>query len=616
MVEIAESTLCLIPQASAKWYDHDTSCYVDDVSDSSWTDTDDESNELDLSLGSYLPFAKRNKPGNAHLQLLRCDLTSISASQMFKDRNGSLDKKEKMTKLWLDNMPVEKHTNRPGLTESEIYDANDCNKSLYDDTRSIKEEDVGKGNKSDEEMDNWCVINSTGTRATPQRWFVITIVFASILVRSFVSVVFGQVNDIFSTFYDVPPDAADWLTNSGPVGTLLVIPAVAYMGKKKTDLRKLCLLMTGSASVGTCLLTAAMMNRETGFVIAIIGQTTMGANNAIAMSIAPLVAGTWFPESEVATALGISFIAVGVGDSLGTYLPPLVVTSSGTFSGFTPEESVQLKLVIIFLSTALVSIATFLIAVACLEERPNFPPSKAEQKRRKDETSAEEQIVFSPLISKTFVLVAFLYGISSASAANSVALLSSMMRDTFGVSGFVQNIDVISGQVMTTMFVCFSVGPLAAGRVLDKTKRHRTTALVGMFGLALGTTGVTLSFATRRVILVYVSHALLGFFMGVSETTLFEIASEVTYPLPQIQFSSVLVGSWMTFFIFYPVVGRIALSVKLNILTSSAVASLLPTAFSITSFLIALLFLKPELRRKNATSDDVTPSERTPLNVV
>uniref|UniRef100_H2XSM7 Feline leukemia virus subgroup C receptor-related protein 2-like n=1 Tax=Ciona intestinalis TaxID=7719 RepID=H2XSM7_CIOIN len=351
-------------------------------------------------------------------------------------------------------------------------------------------------------------------------------------------------------------------------------------------------------SVGTIMLTVAMIDRDIGFVVAITGQTIMGVNNAIAMTIPPLVAAVWFPETEVTTAMASALMAVGAGDAAGSIVPPsIVATSDVIIAGGT-------GLVSMFAVTAGLSLVTFIVAVAHVTEKPAVAPSQAQLRRHTIVTNTQLHPLYK---NKEFILVAILYGSSAASAANSVTLLSTMSRDAMGGIPGDDNYDLIAGRIMTSLFTFFAIGPIIAGRALDRNKKYQTMALIGLAGLVVGTTGTTCSLMRGSVVGLMTSHSILGLFMGVAETALLEIAAEVTYPHPVTTFSSILVMSWMTFFIFQPIVSRYALGNPPIWAKGSTIASLVPTSCAIVCFIVALIFLRPSYNRRRATT------ESTPL---
>ncbi|XP_004227538.2 choline/ethanolamine transporter flvcr2a-like [Ciona intestinalis] len=463
----------------------------------------------------------------------------------------------------------------------------------------------------DGDEESWEELNDDVIMPTMTRWMVLFVTCFSIFIRSFVSVVFGQINDVFSNYYVITPGAADWLTNSATMATIVAVPVVAMVTKYRPNFRTMALLMTGSASVGTMMLTIAMIDRDIGFVVAIIGQTIMGVNNAIAMTIPPLVAAVWFPETEVTTAMASALMAVGAGDAVGSIVPPSIVATSDVIiaggSGFDDSailEKLRFRLVSMFAVTAGLSLITFMVAVAHVTEKPAMAPSEAQLRRRTIVTNTQQPPLYK---NKEFILVAIIYGSSAASAANSVTLLSTMSRDAMGGIPGDDNYDLIAGRIMTSLFTFFAIGPIIAGRALDRNKKYQTMALIGLAGLVVGTTGTTCSLMRGSVVGLMTSHSILGMFMGVAETALLEIAAEVTYPHPVTTFSSILVMSWMTFFIFQPIVSRYALGNPPTWAKGSTIASLVPTSCAIVCFIVALVFLRPSYNRRRATT------ESTPL---
>ncbi|XP_039252367.2 choline/ethanolamine transporter flvcr2a-like [Styela clava] len=492
-----------------------------------------------------------------------------------------------------------------------------------------------------------------------QRWFVLALICISIGTRSFVSVVFGQINDVFSTYFDVGPDAVDWLTNTGSLTTLFAIITLIICGGRAIKLRMLCIFMTATACFSTALLTAAMTDRKYGYMLGIAGQVALGLNNAVAMSIAPMMAATWFPDGQVATAISAPLVSVGIGEALGSFIPGVIVFTSELFSANfessggsgaietelelseDTEAIMRYKLVLLFGIPAAISLIVLVVSFAVFKERPKFPPSEAQAVIREKSllkrqmNAAERSALISVsrssvqansfmnssgtmqlLRNNSFILVTFIYGVVAASASSSITLLSSMLSyvDEDGT-----NADALSGRIMAILWICFTVGPFVTGIALDATHKYREIAIITVIGLTIGSAGIPLSFYTGNFKGLYISHALVGFFMGAAETTMFEIAAETTYPAPELTFASILNTSWVIFFVVYPIAGRIILN-KFEIgEVASAAASIIPAICTAIAALVTISFLKPTYRRQasnhsksNRNSQSIT-NERTPL---
>lgn len=473
-------------------------------------------------------------------------------------------------------------------------------------------------------------------RPSVQRWFVLVVICVSIAIRSFVSVVFGQINDIFSRYFSVNANAIDWLTNTSSVITLISIVVLIAAGGRRIKVRPLCLAMTGSAFIGIVLLTASVMYRDNGYALALAGQIILGINNAIAVSIPPIIAATWFPRGQVASALSTTFVSVGLAEALGSYLPGSALFGddnqdvnfaeiSGTSSTTDDDvDTVGQKLLWLFAIPAILSAGIFVVAIAFFKEQPSYPPSEAQALIRANElrvnvegalsmsrSSMEAANEIAPcegfrlLRSKCFSLVTFTYGVVAASASTSITLLSSILTEMDFADGENSNANSLSGNIMAVLWISFTVGPFIAGLILDRFGKYRPSAIASVCGVLFGTLGIHFAMILNSVVGLYITHAMTGFFMGAAETTLFEIAAEITYPSPELSFSSILNVSWTIFFIIYPVVGRLVIeSESLNV----AYIYLCPTIFNVLSALLTIFSLYPIYRRRAGNERDFEQS--------
>lgn len=469
-------------------------------------------------------------------------------------------------------------------------------------------------------------------RPTAHRWFILIVICVSIAVRSFVSVVFGQINEIFSRYFSVNANAIDWLTNASSVATLFSIVVLIAAGGRRIKVRALCLAMTGSALIGIALLTASIIQRDMGYALALAGQIILGLNNAIAVSIPPIIAATWFPSGQVASALSTTFVSVGLAEALGSYLPGSALFGevdqdsyfseiSGTSSATDDDEIIGRKLLWLFAIPTILSAVIFIVAIIFFKEQPSYPPSEAQALIRANELTVgveEDTLTISRssmeainemapceslrlLKSNCFILVTFIYGVVAASASASITLLSSILIEMNFGDGDKVSANSLSGNIMTVHWISFTIGPFIAGLILDRFGKYRLSAIVSVCGVLLGTVGIQVAMLLNSITGLYMTHALTGFFMGAAETTLFEIAAEITYPSPELSFSSILNVSSTMFFIVYPVVGRLVIESEL---LNVAFVYLCPTIFNVLSTLLTIFSLHPIYRRRAGNEHD------------
>lgn len=652
-------------------YDTETSCYGSEEESSSaiWTNTDEEIETYgrDFSPKYSHPYG-RSVDGDSYLDPKMYKLSSprLSPSQANSSNWRSSFEGNSPLQMYLDKYRYTENLNKLDVNRNNIDDIkqnsmdsiikaggfNNTNLSEFlKDCDTIERCPLSRAVLSvdGDNVENYPspLPHPLHIESSPERWFVLVIICLSIGIRSFVSVVFGQINDVFSSYFNVGAVAVDWLTNAGSLSTLASVIGMIICGGKRLRLRPLCLFMTGTASLGTTLLTAAMTDRDTGYSLAVAGQITMGFNNAVAMSISPLIAATWFPDGQVATALAAALIFVGVGEALGSYIPSMIVFTSGNsnFEDFGSGSSsadlesimeiTRFKLVLLFVIPTGMAICIFITVYFFINENPRFPPSLAQAlireeaiyKRDGDMKEDREHNISSMsrsslaaatswngwsdasnlLRRKSFLIIVFVYGIVAASGSTSITLLSSMIRNVNNNDSEKFSSDALSGSIMTVLWLCFIAGPLVSGILLDRTRRYREIAVASIIGLSIGSIGIPLSLYCASYPGLFVSHTLLGFFMGASETAVFEIAAESTYPAPEITFASILNVSWMIFFVVFPVSGRFILNKISDNSIGPTVASSVPAILTVIAALLAICCLHPTYRRH--TSPTITINE-------
>jgi len=156
------------------------------------------------------------------------------------------------------------------------------------------------------------------------RWFILALVATSIAVRGYNQSCFGTINNIYSEYFNVQPWQIDWFGLIQSVCFLALSLPLAVISTE-ISFRLLICLITGVMSLGLTGTACGLLTRS-GYPAVLISQAIMGVSTVLSASIPPLVAAVWFPSNEVAIAVAIQMVARGVGEFVGCFTSPYVVT--------------------------------------------------------------------------------------------------------------------------------------------------------------------------------------------------------------------------------------------------------------------------------------------------
>jgi len=139
------------------------------------------------------------------------------------------------------------------------------------------------------------------------------------------------------------------------------------------------------------------------FPLSFIAQVLAAIANIFFFASPGVLSDVWFPLTETALASGVCVGAIIVGTYLGYIWPSLVVigpveTYNGTTypsnwstgpAGTDAIEEVGHQLLVLFLGETALAVICFLFVFFAFPDRPKYPPSVTESRKRKEHTEKD-----------------------------------------------------------------------------------------------------------------------------------------------------------------------------------------------------------------------------------
>ena len=417
--------------------------------------------------------------------------------------------------------------------------------------RSEKEPDVDRVDDEEEER--------TQLEVYPRRWIILFISCTAIFLRGFNQSCYGPINSVFVKFLQIQPWQVDWFILTQSVVFLSMALPLSWF-TSRIGFKNSYIFMCATLAVGFAL-TCVGCSMRTGFPSAIVGQCIMGFSNIVSWSVPPPTAAIWFPTREVATAVALQVVGRGVGESLGSILTPLTVDPRMS------DEEIGYRLMWIFISMTLIAVVLTIMVVLFVVDEPPLPPSESRAKairEKKKKGSLEQQsfrdalkqykeIIKELFVDPYFICVWIVFGVANPVLRNNSVLLSSVLHSAFADDG---SLNKKAGFVLMGGWIGYTVGGFIAGPLITKTKKYQMIVLFSVGFECLSTLVVMVGMKIRELICVYVGVVTTGLFLGMANTSLFEIVLEVTYPKPPMLVTMVNIIGMGICRLIYPIIGR------------------------------------------------------------
>ena len=393
----------------------------------------------------------------------------------------------------------------------------------------------------------------------PRRWVILFISCTAIFLRGFNQSCYGPINSVFVKFLQIQPWQVDWFILTQSVVFLSMALPLSWF-TSRIGFKNSYIVMCATLAVGFGL-TCVGCSLRTGFPSAIVGQCIMGFSNIISWSIPPPTAAIWFPTREVATAVALQVVGRGVGESLGSILTPLTVNPRMA------DDEIGFRLMWIFITMTAIAVLLTLGAIFFVVDAPPLPPSESRAKAIREKKKAgnlEQQsfrealtqykgIIKELFVDPYFICIWIVFGVANPVLRNNSVLLSSVLHSAFSEDKFLNK---KAGYVLMGGWIGYTIGGFIAGPLITKTKKYRYMVLFSVGFECLAAMVVMIGMKIRELLAVYVGVVSTGLFLGMANTSLFEIVLEVTYPKPPMLVTMINIIGMGICRLIYPIIGR------------------------------------------------------------
>ena len=215
-----------------------------------------------------------------------------------------------------------------------------------------------------------------------------------------------------------------------------------------------------------------------------------------------------------------------------------------------------------------IALLLFFAALLVVKNGPPTPPSEAQAKIiQKSKTREENNDVISFLkmfgrilrtlfTNKVFVAVWFVFGAVNPILRNNNVLLTSILRHRFDNN---IKINMQSGIVLLVAWSMYTLGGFAAGPLITKTKAYKGIVMASVLCLFVTCLITLIGVRIKNLDFVYGAIMFQGLFIGMANTSLFELIAEVTYPVPPMFVTMVAIVILGLFRLIFPLIGRLLL---------------------------------------------------------
>lgn len=281
-----------------------------------------------------------------------------------------------------------------------------------------------------------------------------------------------------------------------------------------------------SGVVGTCLgaWIKCFSVQPDLFWVGFIGQSIVAASQVFILSLPAKVAAVWFGPDQVSSACSIGVFGNQLGIAVGFLVPPMLVQNHDDLNLIGDDLRIMFYIVAGFTSLLVILVLVFFKAA------PPTPPSAAQEATQTPNPLQSSPFVHSIkrlLLNRNYVLLLISYGMNVGVFYAISTLLNQIVLTHY------PGHEVDAGRIGVCIVFAGMLGSVACGIVLDKTHRFKETTLAVYIFTMIGMWIYTFTLSIGHISVVYITSALLGFFMTGYLPVGFEFAAELTYPEPE-----------------------------------------------------------------------------------
>ncbi|XP_058126581.1 heme transporter FLVCR2 [Anopheles ziemanni] len=419
-------------------------------------------------------------------------------------------------------------------------------------------------------------------RVYKRRWLVLAIFVMYSASNALQWIQYSIIANIVQRYYDITSTWVDW---TSMIFMILYIPLIfpASWILDKLGLR----IAAISGVLGTCLgawVKCFSVSPEL-FWVGFVGQSIVAASQVFILSLPAKVAAVWFGPDQVSSACSIGVFGNQLGIAVGFLVPPMLVENHDDISLIGNDLRLMFYIVAGF-TTVLVVLVLFFFKAA-----PPTPPSAAQEATKTPNPLQSSPFLHSIkrlMLNRNYVLLLISYGMNVGVFYAISTLLNQIVLTHY------PGHEVDAGRIGVCIVFAGMLGSVACGVVLDKTHRFKETTLAVYIFTMIGMWIYTFTLSVGHIAVVYVTSALLGFFMTGYLPVGFEFAAELTYPEPEGTSTGLLNAAAQVFGITFTMLYSELLNTNGDIVANVTMAVMLLVGSVVTAV------IRSDLRRQAA----------------
>ncbi|XP_011504260.1 PREDICTED: uncharacterized MFS-type transporter C09D4.1 [Ceratosolen solmsi marchali] len=357
------------------------------------------------------------------------------------------------------------------------------------------------------------------TKIYKRRWLILIIFVLYSASNAMQWIQYSIITNIVMKYYDVSSFAVDMTSMIYMITYIpFIFPASYFLDK--FGLRYATLLGALGTAAGSWLKVFSV--NPDRFWLTFFGHTVVAFSQTFVLSVPARLAAVWFGPDQVSSACSIGVFGNQLGIAIGFLFPPMLVPSSDDINVI--GQGFQLMFYIVAACTSVI----FVLILLFFKDQPPLPPSPAQAVQREAEASEDFWLSIKRLITNTgYLLLLISYAINVGIFYAISTLLNQIVLKHF------PGHEIDAGRIGLTIVCAGMLGSVVCGVVLDKTHKFKETTLGVYIFSFLGMIIFTITLGLEKIIIVYVTSGLLGFFMTGYLPVGFEFAAELTYPEPE-----------------------------------------------------------------------------------
>lgn len=420
----------------------------------------------------------------------------------------------------------------------------------------------------------------TETKIYSRRWLILMIFVLYSASNGMQWIQYSIIANIVERYYKVTSVLVDLTSMIYMITYIPFIFPASYL-LDKFGLRVAVILGAIGTAIGSWIKVFSVSPNL--FWITFIGHTIVAISQTFVLSVPARLAAVWFGPDQVSSACSIGVFGNQLGIAIGFLFPPILVPNSDD-----PELVARGFQIMFYIVAALTSLVLVLILLF-FKAQPPLPPSPAQAVQRDNESTEDFiQSVKRLLTNVGYLLLLLSYAINVGIFYAISTLLNQIILEYF--PGHEED----AGRVGLTIVCAGMLGSVVCGIVLDKTHKYKETTLGIYICSFLGMIIFTFTLDIDRIYVVYITSAVLGFFMTGYLPVGFELAAELTYPEPEGTSAGLLNAVTQVFGILFTILYRYLIKLLGDLWANI----ILCIALAIGAFFTTII--PNDLRRQNA----------------